>query len=63
MRDRFRVEIVFVLILKIVLLTVVWFIVFRPEGKKPDAQLPVGEHFFASSPSNNPAFEEKTHDR
>ncbi len=64
MKDRFRAEILSVLILKIALLTGLWFVVFRPEGKKPEPQAPIGEHLFVSSPSNTPDFEErKPHDR
>lgn len=63
MKDRFRVEIGLVLILKVALLTGLWFVVFRPEGKKPEPQLPIGDRFFLNSPSISQTPEEKTHDR
>ncbi|MEY4685352.1 MAG: hypothetical protein RLZ25_1811 [Pseudomonadota bacterium] len=63
MKDYFRVEIALVLVLKIVLLTGLWFIVFRPEGKKPEPQAPVAEHFLLPSIPNVKDSEEKTHDR
>lgn len=62
MKDRFRVEIGLVLILKVALLTGLWFVVFRPEGKKPEPQLPIGERFFLNTPSNPQNSEEKSHD-
>lgn len=63
MKDRFKFEIGLVLILKVALLTGLWFVVFRPEGKKPEPQLPIGERFFLKSPSTPQNSEEKTHDR
>jgi hypothetical protein len=63
MKDYFRVEIALVLVLKIVLLTGLWFVVFRPEGKKPEPQAPVAEHFLLPSIPNVIDSEEKTHDR
>jgi hypothetical protein len=47
----------------VALLTGLWFVVFRPEGKKPEPQLPIGERFFLKSPSTPQNSEEKTHDR
>lgn len=63
MKNRFRVEILLALVLKIALLTGLWFVIFRPDGKEPAPQTPIGEHFFVSSPSNHRDFEEKIHDR
>jgi hypothetical protein len=63
MKDYFRLEISAALILKILLLTGLWFIVFRPEGKKPEPQAPVAEHLFSPISPNVTVPEEKTHDR
>lgn len=63
MNDRFRVEIGFVLILKVALLTGLWFVVFRPEGKKPEPQVPIADRFFLNNPSTSQNSEEKSHDR
>ena len=63
MKDTFRLEISAVLMIKIALLTAVWFVVFRPEGKKPEPQAPVAEHFLLPSLPNVKDPEEKTHDR
>lgn len=63
MKDTFRLEISAVLIIKIALLTVLWFVVFRPEGKNPEPQAPVADHFLLPSLPNAQDTEEKTHDR
>jgi hypothetical protein len=63
MKDRFRFEISLALVLKLLLLTGLWFVVFRPEGRKPPPQEPVGVHLFSDIHSTVTAPEEKTHDR
>lgn len=63
MKDTFRLEISMVLIIKVALLMALWFVVFRPEGKKPEPQEPVAEHFLLPTLPNVQEPEEKTHDR
>lgn len=63
MKDSFRLEISAILIIKIVLLTGLWFVVFRPEGKKPEPQVPVAEHFHLPTVPKAQETQEKTHDR
>jgi hypothetical protein len=63
MKDYFRVEIALALVLKIVLLTGLWFVVFRPEGRKPEPQESVAEHFLLPTIPNVKDPEEKPNDR
>jgi hypothetical protein len=63
MRDCFRIEIALALLLKIALLTGLWYVVFRPEGKRPVPQEPIAEHFQLPPIPNVQNPEEKLHDR